>query len=232
MSSEKKILSLGVTRRLPAGRLQGRDRCRVGDSHPRTENRAGNTPARPANVTSAGGSPGKVQPPLSHPGPPASRGASKEEEARERGEVPRAAHFAAGPRRPRAEHPGRTRVRGGWGGSARLPGVGKAQAPGGEGRGGEPAPSPGGGARSPAVGASDASGGRAGAQMLRRRRGARAAREEPREAPGAHPLGVEPQVSTPAGTRAHWRRLLGSPALSRSWFVFLYLGLFFSFRRG
>lgn len=72
--------------------------------------------------------------------------------------MPRAAHFAAGPRRPRAEHPGRTRVRGGWGGSARLPGVGKAQAPGGEGRGGEPAPSPGGGARSPAVGASDAPG--------------------------------------------------------------------------
>ena len=95
---------------------------------------------------------------MSHPRHSASRGPSKEEEARERGEVPQAAHFAADPRRPRAEHPGRTRVRGGWSGSAPLPGVRKAHAQGGEGRGGEPGPSPGGGAWSPAVGASDARG--------------------------------------------------------------------------
>lgn len=144
--------------------------------------------------------------------------------------MPRAAHFAAGPRRPRAEHPGRTGVRGGWGGSARSargreshrlqaeagrgacavargqarsPVVGKALTPRGPGRRPDAAAAAGG-----------ASGGPGGSRG---------------EAPGAHPLGVEPQVSPP-----RWDARLGDGLwVSRAvlFLVRVYLGAL-SFRRG
>lgn len=192
---------------------------------PRTENGAGNTPARPANVTSAGGSPGKVQRLWATPAPRLLGGPPRKRRLGNAVKCPgrhasrlvlvAPAQNIRGAREGEEAGAGRPGCRG-----PESTGSGR----GGAGRGA--------GARgrglTPSCGCFRRPGARAGAQMRRRRRGARAAREEPREAPGARRLGVEPQVSIPAGTRAHWRRPLGSPARPRSWFVFLSLGLLFS----
>lgn len=169
-------------------------------------------------------------------------GAAKEEVARKRGYVPRAAHSAALSSSAQSIR-GRTRVGGSGSESGRGPsgsehpgcwrgGVGQ----GGAGRGGargDPAPPSGGGAWSRTVGTSDARGaglaprcgGGSGAE-LGRSQWSCWRRREPIRQESRHGFPSPPGAQR--GTGSHWRGLLGSHARSRSWFVFLPLGLFFS----
>ena len=166
---------------------------------------------------------------------PPALGGAKEEGARKRGDLPRAAPSAA-LRSSAQSIRGRTGGGGSGSGSAGLPVVRSALAAGGAGWGGargEPAPPSGGGAWSPTVGASDARGagpaprcGGGGGAKLGRSQRSRWRRRETIRQESRHRFPSSPGAQR--GTDAHWRGLLGSHAPSRSWFVFLPLGLFFS----